>query len=357
MLTFPKRLPFMHKQSKVAGLAPGTLVHIGEQRIAKPIMSSIQYDASSIEERPLENLDISSIKTGVRWVNIDGLHDTQLIASVGKQLSVHPLTLEDILNTGQRPKFEEMDDYLFAVLKMIYIDSETHELQIEQVSIILKENEVISFQEQTGDVFEQVRGRIRKKKGRIRDMGPDYLFYTLIDAVVDHYFSVMEVFSDRIEGIEDKLITSPMSDDLQEIYMLKRQLLLVRKAAWPLREAISTLHKSEHDLLHKDTSIYFRDVYDHTIQTIDTIETLRDMISGMLDVYLSSVSNKMNEVMKVLTIFAAIFIPLTFIAGIYGMNFKYMPELDWSYGYFTVLGIMFIVCAIMLLYFKRKHWF
>ena len=231
-----------------------------------------------------------------------------------------------------------------------------NETKIEQVSLILGQNFVISFQEKTGDVFEPIRERIRKAKGRIRKAGADYLLYTLLDAIVDSYFAILEKIGDRIENLEESVVANPSSETLQTIHRLKREMIFLRKSVWPLREVINNLGKTESLLVQQSTDIYLRDVYDHTIQIIDTIETFRDMLSGLHDTYLSSISNKMNEIMKVLTIFAAIFIPLTFIAGIYGMNFSYMPELGWRWGYFTVWGVVLAVGISMAFYFKHKKW-
>ncbi|MFC1754763.1 magnesium/cobalt transporter CorA [Thermoproteota archaeon] len=356
-----KRSKYNHRQAKTAGLVPGTLIHIGEQKLPQPIISLINYNQKSVSEKTniikFEQLKEVKDPSTISWLNIDGLHDTELMEKLSKFLALHPLTMEDILNTGQRPKCEEYKDYIFCVLKMIYFNPKTHELQTEQVSLILNAHFVVSFQEIQGDVFDHIRDRIQKTKGRIRSMGPDYLLYSLIDAIIDNYFVVLETLSDRIEAIEDKLITIPSTEDLHEIYRLKRQVLIIKKSAWPLREAVSMLYKTDHPLFQNETRLYCRDVYDHTIQSIDTIETLRDMMSGMLDVYLTSINNKMNEVMKVLTIFASIFIPLTFIAGVYGMNFTFMPELEWKYGYAMIWGIMLTVFVLMLILFKRKKWF
>jgi magnesium transporter len=260
------------------------------------------------------------------------------------------------MNTGQRPKMEDFDDYLFIVLKMFHYDEKENETKTEQVSLILSTNYVISFQESEGDVFDPIRERMRTDRGRIRKMGADYLAYTLIDAIVDNYFMVLEKIGEKIEDIEDELVKNPTPEVLQTIHRLKRELIFLRKSVWPLREVISRLERWESPLINKSIDIYLRDVYDHTIQVIDSLETFRDMLSGMLDIYLSSVSNRMNEVMKVLTIIATIFIPLTLIAGIYGMNFRYMPELDWVWGYPMVYVIMLAISAVMLMYFRRKKW-
>jgi magnesium transporter len=300
-----------------------------------------------------------SDKPTVSWLNVDGVHQAQVIEEIGTNLDIHPLVMEDILNTSQRPKIEDFDEYIYIVLKMLYWNEEHSEVESEQVSLILGDTYVISFQEGdiTGkDVFEAVRGRIRGGKSRISKRGADYLLYSLIDAAVDHYFVILEHLGERITDLEEELVTDPTIDTLQLIHNLKRELVFLRKYVWPLREVVSRLEKAETDLLEESTSIYLRDVYDHTIQVIDTIETFREMISGMLDIYLSSISNKMNEVMKVLTIIATVFIPLTFIAGIYGMNFVYMPELQWRFGYFIVLFIMALIFIGMIIYFRRRRW-
>jgi len=287
---------------------------------------------------------------------LDGIHQLDNIEKIGEHFKIHPLVLEDIMNTGQRPKMEDFNDYLFIVLKMLSYDEEENETKTEQVSLILSSKFVISFQESEGDVFDPVRERIRSDRGRIRKMGVDYLAYSLIDAIVDNYFMVLEKIGEKIEDIEDELVKNPTPEVLHTIHRLKRELIFLRKSVWPLREVISRLERWESPLIDKSIDIYLRDVYDHTIQVIDALETFRDMLSGMLDIYLSSISNRMNEVMKVLTIIATIFIPLTLISSIYGMNFKYMPELDWFWGYPLVYTVMLAVSAVMLIYFRRKKW-
>ncbi len=347
------------RRSKKTGLAPGVLVHIGEKKTEKVRITLIDYDESVFQEKEVEKIEECfpfKNKPTITWINIDGLHNTELIEKLGKDFELHPLILEDILNTGQRPKIEDFEKYIFIVLKKIYYDEKENETKIEQVSLILGQNFVISFQEKTGDVFEPIRERIRKAKGRIRKAGADYLLYTLLDAIVDSYFAILEKIGDRIENLEESVVANPSSETLQTIHRLKREMIFLRKSVWPLREVINNLGKTESLLVQQSTDIYLRDVYDHTIQIIDTIETFRDMLSGLHDTYLSSISNKMNEIMKVLTIFAAIFIPLTFIAGIYGMNFSYMPELGWRWGYFTVWGVVLAVGISMAFYFKHKKW-
>ena len=356
--TTSKRKP-AKRRSKKAGLPPGTLVHIGEKRVEAIRITYIDYDEQNFEERQIQRIeDCFHFKAtaSVTWVNIDGLHDVEIIEKLGKEFELHPLMLEDVLSTGQRPKFEDFEKYAFVVLKMLTYNGQQQSLEAEQVSLILGPNFVISFQERVGDVFDQIRDRIRNAKGRIRKMGPDYLMYSLIDAIVDNYFAVLEKLGERIELMEEELVAEPTEKTLQQIHSLKRDMIFLRKSVWPLREAISGLQRSESALINESTGVYLRDVYDHTIQIIDTIESFRDMVSGMLDIYLSSISNKMNAIMKVLTIIATIFIPLTFVAGVYGMNFEHMPELKWRWGYLSVWLVMGTVFVLMLIYFRRKKW-
>jgi magnesium transporter len=347
------------KISKTAGTVPGTLIHVGEKRAEKVKITLIDYDEKEFQEKKLETIEdcfpFKETRT-VTWINVDGIHDIEIMEKIGKHFDFHPLLLEDVVNTGQRPKMEDFEKYVFMVLKMLYHDDNGEDTIAEQVSIVLGPNYVISFQEKEGDVFNAVRERIRNNKGRIRKMGTDYLAYSLLDAIVDNYFLILEKIGDKIEGIEEDLVKNPTPETLTNIHALKNDMVFLRKSIWPLRELISGLERGEVRLINKSTRVYLRDVYDHTIQVIDTVETFRDMASGILDIYLSSISNRMNEVMKVLTIFAALFIPLTFVAGVYGMNFKFMPELEWRWGYFTVLGVMTLIGLSMMLFFKRKKW-
>jgi len=356
---------YLKKRDKSLGLPPGSLVHVGKKRTEPVRITLFDYDKHHFEEKQIENIkDCFSYRDTdtITWINIDGVHDPSQIEQIGTHFKIHPLVLEDIMNTGQRPKMETFDDYLYLVLKMLYQDEQTKEIQAEQVSIILTKNVVISFQEKPGDIFNNIRQRIRNGKGRVRKMGSDYLSYSLIDAIIDHYFVIMESFGENIEDTEEILIEKPTPETLQHIHHLKADMIFLRKSVWPLRELVNGVLREETPLITDPSIIYYKDVYDHTIQVMDTIESYRDMISGMLDIYMSSVSNKMNEVMKVLTIFASIFIPLTFIAGIYGMNFNpnvspfNMPELNWAFGYPFVLIIMIMMASIMLFYFKRKNW-
>jgi len=347
------------RSSTTIGLPPGSLVHIGEKRDAKVKISVIDYDEKNFEEKEIINAEECfsfKEKSTVTWINVDGVHQVDIVEKIGKYFGLHPLVLEDIVNTGQRPKIEDFEGYIFIVLKMLYNSEKDDEIKAEQISLIFGKNFVLSFQETEGDVFDFVRERIRNSKGRIRKAGSDYLIYSLLDAIVDNYFVVLEKIGEKVEVMEEELVTNPIPETLQSIHNMKREMIFLRKSVWPLREVISGLQRGESNLIQKSTGVYLRDMYDHTIQVIDTIETFRDMISGMLDIYISSVSNKMNEVMKVLTIFAAIFIPLTFIAGVYGMNFQYMPELGLQWGYFIVLFIMLLVGLSLVMFFKRKHW-
>jgi magnesium transporter len=349
----------MGGRTKKTGLPPGTIVYVGRKKSASTRTRIIEFNETHIKEKEIleiEEVFPSKDQKTTYWINIDGLQKIDIIEKIGKQFGIHPLVLEDIANTRQRPKMEDFGDYIFAVLKMLQYNEEDKETQVEQISLILGSNWVISFQENEGDVFDSIRERLRTDKGRIRKMGADYLVYALLDAVVDNYFVVLERIGEKIEGIEDEIVTNPSPETLQAIHDLKRQMILLRKSVWPLREVISRLERWESKLINKSIDIFLRDVYDHTIQVIDAVETFRDMLSGMLDIYMSSVSNRMNEVMKVLTIIATIFIPLTLVAGIYGMNFTYMPELEWIWGYPFILLIMLAVGIVMLFYFRKRKW-
>lgn len=356
-----KKIPRIYKvRKKQPGLPPGTLIHTGAPKVEKITIDVTSYSEETLEEKFFEKIEeVFSYKNSenVSWINIIGLHDTELLEKLGNHFGIHPLALEDVLNTDQRPKVDDYESTLYCVLKSIGLDEDAQEITAEQVSIVFGKSWVVSFQERMPDCFEPVRERIRKGKGRIRKGGSDYLLYALIDMVVDNYFSVLEKIGEAIELLENELVTNPGTESLNTIYKLRRELLFLRKSVWPLREVLSWLQREETELIKEETQIYIRDVYDHAIQVIDTVETYREMISGMLDTYLSSVSNRMNEVMKVLTIIATIFIPLTFIAGVYGMNFMNFPELRWTWIYpWGFWGIILIIGGLMFLFFKRKKW-
>jgi len=347
------------KRSKKAGLPPGTLIHIGEKKAEELKITVIDYDETNFQEREIkaiEDLSLIKGKPTITWVNVDGLHQVEVLEKLGECYGIHPLVLEDILNTDQRPKMEDYGECIYIVLKMLDYDAKSNEILTEQVSLILGSNFVCSFQEREGDVFDPVRERIRMGKGRIRRTGADYLAYALLDAIVDNYFIILERLGERIELLEDKVVSQPKPETSQAVHHLRREMIFLRKAVWPLREVINGLERGDSPLIQQSTGIYLRDVYDHTVQAIDTVETYRDMLSGMLDIYLSSISNRTNAVMKVLTIIATIFMPLTFLAGIYGMNFRFMPELEWRWGYPFIWLVMIGIGVFMLIYFRKRKW-
>ncbi len=347
------------KRSAKAGLPPGSLVYIGDKNAEEANISIIEYDENQCLEKKFKQIgECFTIKKkpSVTWIDVDMVHQVELIEKIGECYGFHPLVLEDILNTDQRPKLEDFGDYIYIVLRMLSCNGQNNGIVSEQISIILGPNYVITFQERDLDVFDSIRERIRNGKGRLRKSGSDYLAYALLDTIVDNYFIVLEKMGERIEILEEQLVARPTQAVLQSIHTLKRDLIFLRKSVWPLREVISAHGRGESPLVSESTRVYMHDVYDHTIHIIDTLETFRDMLSGMLDIYLSSVSNRLNEVMKVLTIIATIFIPLTFIVGVYGMNFKYMPELDWHWGYPTLMLLMLVMALCMVAFFRKKRW-
>ncbi len=350
---------FVKKRAKKIGAPPGTLVHIGRKKAEKIRIQIIGYDQTNFREKEAKTIEECfpfRDEPSVTWINVDGLHEVEVLEKLGLAYGLHHLVLEDILNTDQRPKMDDLDDYIYLVLKMLSFNHESDELQVEQVSLILGRNFVISFQEREGDVFDPIRERLRSNKGRIRKMGADYLAYSLMDIIVDNYFVALEKIGERIEAVEEELIVNPPTETLQTLHTLKREMIFLRRSVWPLRDAISGLERGGSTLIDESTLIYLRDLYDHTVHVIDTVETYREMLAGLHDIYLSSISNRMNEVMKVLTIIATIFIPLGFIAGVYGMNFKYIPELNLQWGYFYALFGMLLISVLMLLYFRKKKW-
>jgi magnesium transporter len=351
---------FFGKKTGKIGIPPGSFVYTGEKKAEEVCITVFDYDENTVVEEEYSSAEKCGIyrdtKT-ITWINIAGLHDLEIIKTIGLQYNIHPLILEDILDVGHRPKMEDLDERIYIMMKMLSYNENSNRIDSEQVSIILGTNCVISFQEKPGDVFEGIRNRIRTGKGRIRKMGADYLAYTLIDAMIDNYFIIMENIGDKVEFLEEEILHNPASESSSaSIHVLKRELIFLRRSVWPLRELIVGLERNESNLITEPIFPYLRDVYEHTIQIIDSVESFRDMIAGMLDVYLSSLSNRMNEVMKVLTVIATIFIPLTFLAGVYGMNFRHMPELAWKWAYPTVWGIMISLGIFMFVLFKRKKW-
>ena len=354
-------MKFIPRRNKKRGLPPGTPVHVGKQRHEPTRITLVDYDEATIQMMPVEDVSVcvplKELPT-VTWLHVEGVHNLAPIQQLGECFGLHALVLEDIMNTEQRPKVEAFDDYLYIVLKLMTYDTQKEEVQSEQVSLIVGHNFVLSFEEgPLNDVFSTVRDRIQHNRGRIKKMEADYLAYSLIDAIVDHYFVVLEYYGEAIEEIEDALLDQPSHEIVQDIQHLRREMIYLRKSVWPLREILGHLERGESNLIRESTYVYLRDVYDHTIQVIDTVETYRDMLSSLQDIYLSSISNHMNEVMKTLTIFASIFIPLTFVVGVYGMNFENMPELKWYWSYPALWGLMVIMGGGMLVYFRRKGWF
>ena len=348
------------KTSYKTGLPPGSLVHVGEVLEQKTRISLIDYSQENLDEKEIEDLDemLTFIKRDtVTWVIVEGLSQVEIIAHIGNLFGIHPLVQEDILHTNQRPKFEEYEDYLFLVLKSCRpMAQEKFSISYEQISLLVMKNVVFTFKEKVDDVLHPVMQRIRTSKGRFRSLGADYLTYAILDNIVDQNFVVIDSLDEAIMHIEDDLLTLPTQATLHEIQQLKRELINLRRYVSPVRELMAGLLRSETPLISESTQLYLRDVTDHGIRVIESIESYREMLTGLLDIYISNVSNKMNEVMKVLTVFASIFIPLTFLAGIYGMNFEYMPELKWKWAY-PVLWLAFITIPVVLLfYFKRKKW-
>ena len=352
---------FIKKTFKKPGMTPGALVHVDHPSKKQAALSVLDYTWKDFREKndvKVEDCFQYCDTDTVTWINLDGVHDVNTLKTLNDHFGIHPLATEDIANTGHRPKLEEFEDQVLLILKMLYSDpSRPDEIISEQISIVLGKNYVISYQEQVGDVLNPVRERIRDGKGRIRSMGSDYLAYAIMDAIVDHYFVVLEHLGEQVESLEDAMMNDVEPEMVHLIHRLKREMIYLRKQTWPLREVTNSLLRDESKLITKKIDIFIRDVYDHIIQISDTIDSYRDVLSGMHDIYLSVMSNKMNEIMKVLTIFAAIFIPLTFIAGIYGMNFEYMPELKWRYSYFVTITAMISIGVSMVMYFKKRKWF
>ncbi|HEY3294053.1 MAG TPA: magnesium/cobalt transporter CorA [bacterium] len=354
-------MPHRHRKrrSQKAGLPPGTPVATGEVKSPHTVITALHYTPGSITERELQNVEEVSGwlgREGVLWLDVSGLGDVQALEQIGKQFNLHPLIVEDIVNTDQRPKFEDYGSVFYIVIRLIaYGNSET-DVQTDQISLVVGQNFVLSFKEQPNAIFQPVRERIRLTQGRIRSTGPDYLCYRLMDAVVDNYFFTLEKLGDETEALEDAILEGADPGDLAEIHRLRRQMIYLRKAVWPLRDVIGVLVHGESPIITRETTVYFRDVYDHAVQAMDTVDTYRDMLSAILDMYLSGVNLRLNAVMKVLTVIATIFLPLSFLASLWGMNFKYMPELSEPWGYPAALALMLCTVAGMLYYFRRKGW-
>lgn len=346
------------RQAKV-GAAPGTMVHVGERMADKTSLRVVTYNAAEVRTWPPRNSAegiFPSLGQGITWINVDGLHQVDVVSTLGRDFNLSALVLEDILNTDHRPKLEVHDDFLFIVVKMLVPEPARDSFRVEQLSLILGDTFLLSFQESEGDVFNAVRQRITVGKGRIRQSGLDYLAYALLDAVVDNYFLVLETISTELERLEEALLSAPGPSELHRFHRLRREAILLRRIIWPVREALAGLIRDDSALIKPETRVFFRDVHDHAVQAMDIVESLRDLASSLLELHLSRNSQRMNETIKVLTLIATIFIPLTFIAGVYGMNFEFMPELRWPWGYPLILLFMLGVAVAMLLYFKRRHW-
>ncbi len=349
---------------KEAGLPPGTLIHVGRQWDTPVTITLTTYNNDSYEEKTIENVDDlagSAESSSKKWLHVNGVHDVHVLEKIGKFFNIHPLVLEDIANATQRSKVEAYDRYLYLVVKSLSNTEPAVSVDIEQISILLMKDTVVSFQESNRPLFKAIRDRLQTGN-RLRSNGPDYLAYSLIDNLTDHYFDIINDFSQRIEEIENDVIDDPTQESLHNIQHLRRELIGVRKVIWPLRETLNSLYRDESEFVLHSTKIYLRDVFDHCLHLIDLVENQREMLMSLSDSYMSGVSKRMNEVMKVLTIIATIFMPLSFIAGIYGMNFDpsvspyNMPELKWYYGYPAAIGIMILVAASMLAYFRKKKW-
>ncbi|NPD88805.1 MAG: magnesium/cobalt transporter CorA [Asgard group archaeon] len=351
---FPKK-----KRNSKAGLPPGSIVYTGEREAESIYLTALGYNEKDITHKKLEKIEeFFELKkeSAQNWLIVEGVHQVENIEKIGGEYNLHPLVLEDIVNVFGRSKIDTFDEYLCIIMKMFQYSSESNQLEEDQISLLLTHDSVISFSEKQSEIFTPVINRIISGYGRIRKTKNDYLLYSLIDIVVDNYFLVLEQIGLGLSDIEEELVSSPNQNTLIQIQYLKRNIIHLRKTIFPVREILNSIIRGDATIIEDSTMLYFRDVYDHVIRIIETIESYRDMVSGLLDIYLSSVSNKMNEIMKVLTIIATIFIPLTFIAGIYGMNFLYMPELQWQWGYLFVWIIMIIITGFMIFYFRKRKW-
>jgi len=353
-------LPEIKKRVKKIGQPPGTAIYTGNKKSFEPHLTVITYTEQTCHQAKgtaLQSCLPEDNFKGMTWLHLQGLNNIELVREIADHYKIHPLTLEDILNVGQRPKVEEFDQYEFITFKLLAWNPEKLIFSAEQLSLVLGKDYLLSFQESDSSILNDIQEKLcAEPNQRLRQQGCDYLAYRLMDRVVDNYFEVLEGVGNQIDLVEEKIISDPVPQNTRTIYRLKRQMLLLRKSIWPLREVLSHLLQVEETLITPFTRLYLRDLYDHVVQAIDTLETYRDMLSNLLDVYLSSLTNRMNEVMKTLTIIATIFIPITTLASIYGMNFTYMPELHWHYGYFIVLGLMVGIAVVMMIYFQRKKW-
>ncbi|NBC17165.1 MAG: magnesium/cobalt transporter CorA [Bacteroidetes bacterium] len=356
MLKLPALIRNPHRK---LGLPPGTVVFTGEQKVDETTITLHDHDGEHLTERPLatseDTFPYRDTDT-LSWINIDGLHDVELLQRIGEHYGLSNLVIEDIAHTGQRPRIEEAEEYLYLVVKMLSLNADPHALRVEQVSVVIGPTWVLSFQECPGDVFDPMRKRLQELGPRIYRRGASYLGYALLDVIVDHYFVVLEGISDTIEDLEEEILEDPRPATQHHLRDLHRELILIRKAIWPTRDLLSRFERSESALLTDELRPFLGDLYDHGIQALDIVESLRDVLAGVRDTYQSAIGNRMNEIMKVLTIIGTIFIPLTFLAGVYGMNFENMPELQTRYGYPILLALMLGIALALLLYFRKREW-
>nr|WP_321256825.1 magnesium/cobalt transporter CorA [uncultured Pseudodesulfovibrio sp.] len=350
---------FLKKFDKKSGMPPGSLIFIGRQKNETPRLRIIDYDMGIIRDEFIQTIDdatCAKTTATTSWINIDGLHEIEIIKRVGDNFNIPSMVLEDILNTGQRPKIEEYPNHIFISMKMLLLDEDETTVRAEQLSAVLAKNYLITFQEQPGDVFEPVRERIKRQGGRLRKLGPDYLLYTLIDCFLENYLKVIEKMGERIEEMEDEVFGNPEPDLLEEINLYRREMAYVRKAVRPTKEIISKINKLESDIISTEILPFLKDLSDITELSVDSAEIYKEMLASHITTYNMVMGNRLNEIMQFLTIFATIFIPLTFLAGIYGMNFDVIPELHYKYGYYVLLSLMVAVAITMLLYFKKRRW-
>lgn len=347
------------KRSRKAGMPPGSLVNLNSGQSAATLISVFALTESGLVEKQFK--DFSAFEkfdqpARLRWIDVDGLASIEIIEALGKKYGVHALSMEDILNPSQRPKIEEYGNSIYLVVRMLYFMPESREVTTEQISFVVCDGVVLSFQEQGGDVFDKLRERLRKENGKRRHYGADYLLYSLLDAIIDNYFVVLEELGEQIETLENDLVTDPNPAALTRLHHYKTEMIYLRRSVWPMREVVNALKHSDVKFFKEETRPYYNDLYDHIVSAIESVEIMREILSEMLDIYLSSVSHRMNQVVKVLTVISTIFMPLTFLVGVYGMNFEHMPELRSRWGYPAVWGLMLTIAIAMLVIFRRKKW-
>lgn len=353
-------MPRLRKKlrSQKSGLPPGALIHIGEIKTPRPALSLIDFSPDAFSEHELPDiaaLDAIPRTPGVRWLNVHGVHDTALLSAIGERFGLHPLVIEDVLNTDQRPKVDDFDDYLFIITHLYGIGNNRGDVTTDQISLVVGRDFVLTFQERPSGTFAPVRQRLRAEKGQLRRAGSDYLAYSLLDAIVDSYFGVIERFAERAEALEEDILVKPQSATLQGIHSLKREVMRLRRTLWPLRETLNTLYRGQADFFHPETLLYLRDVYDHSVHVLESLEDLRDLLTGLLDVYLTTVSNRVNLEVRKLTVVATVFMPATLIAGVFGMNFHFMPWLEQPAGFWLALSLMGGVATLMTVVFWYRR--